>query len=116
MNIQLRRFGKDLEAYPPAVAPVSVFDIHELFTDGVHFNPEPEALTVRVCIYFDIGEDIKESYIKSEQDLEGWVIVHEGQRYLVGKARSTNSPLLRSIITPHEPLDANIDLSIGGHK
>ncbi|EJZ9093453.1 hypothetical protein OIX85_003864 [Vibrio parahaemolyticus] len=116
MNIQLKRFGKDLEAYPPAKSNVDVYQINDLFTDGVFFNAEVEPVTVRVCIYFDIGDEFKESYIKSETDLTDWIIVYKGQRYKVGEARTTTSDLYKSIITPHATHDLNVDLSIGGHK
>ncbi|EGR0199589.1 hypothetical protein ACXIVC_21840 [Vibrio parahaemolyticus] len=116
MNIQIKRFGRDLDAYPPSESHVDVYDIQELFTGGVPFSAEVEPQRVRVCIYFDIGDVVKESFIKSEQDLTGWVIVYKGQRYVVGKARTTTSDLYKSIIAPHETHDLNVDLSIGGHK
>ena len=116
MNIQLKRFGRDLDAYPPTDSNVDVFDITELFTDGVIFSAEIEPKRVRVCIYFDIGDIVKESFIKSEQDLTGWIIVYKDQRYLVGQARTTTSDLYKSIIAPHETHDLNVDLSIGGYK
>lgn len=110
MNIQIKRFGVPVKAYSPAIPQHDVFQISELFTDGIQFNPEPPTQTIRVCVYLAKGDEIPTSFIKSEQDLTNWVIEHKGQRYECKKSKQGNSELYKTVIVPLNERDLNVNL------
>ena len=89
-NIQLKRFGKVVQAHRPA---------------------EPRAvIPVTVCIYFDKGDELPTSYVKSEQDLSYWVIEYNNQLYNCLKSVQSNSELFKTIIVPLDVQQQSINL------
>lgn len=90
MNPQVEAFGRDVIGFSPA-------------------NPDGEKICV--LIYFDKGDDIPISFIRSEQNLTDWQITFNGQLFKCQKSRLGNSPLFKTIIVPIDDQHPVIDFS-----
>ena len=111
MNPQIDAFGVDVIGKNPSIANNNFLQLDDIFTGGFQLSPPTQGEPLKVLIYFDKGDDVPTSYIRSEQDLSEWVIIHKGQQYQCQKSRNDNSTLFKTIIVPFNDLDVALDFS-----